>query len=216
MHCNVAAELINASFMKGKLPAFKVTQRLRGGLTVHRNVPRGRSIQATSDPDGASDSEAEEICDSHSDEAAMLESTVDVHLDCLGRDVSLHAVKEQASANAWGKIRPVLRRAVVESSAMPTIQLCTMYAETAMYMYIGAVNVVQMLTTAITASIKHTVHFSYWRNLAGIYHLSSLRTAVVMFLIGSLMSIPSITALQRHQFLCVVLTAMASSHTQIT
>ena len=61
----------------------------------------------------------------------MLESTVDV--DCVGRDVSLHAVKEQASANAWGKIRPVLRRAVVESSAMPTIQLCIMCAETAVY-----------------------------------------------------------------------------------
>ena len=82
-----------ASYMKGKLPTFKVTQRLRGGLTVHRSVPRGRGSPAP----------------------------------------SLHAVKQQASATAWGEIRPLLLRAAVESSAMPTMQLCNVCAETALY-----------------------------------------------------------------------------------
>ena len=117
-----------ASYMKGKLPTFKVTQRLRGGLTVHRSVPRGRGAPAPSHPDCVSDSNAEEMSDVDCDGPAMLESTVDVD-----KDVSLHAVKQQASATAWGEIRPLLLRAAVESSAMPAMQLCNVCAETALY-----------------------------------------------------------------------------------
>ena len=65
-----------------ELPSFKVTQRLRGGLTVHRSVPRGRGPPAPSHPDCVIDSNDEEC----GVDGAVLESTVDVD-----EDVSLHA-----------------------------------------------------------------------------------------------------------------------------
>ena len=108
---------VMVSYMKG--PTFKV---LRGGLIVHRSVPRGRGAPAPSHPDCVSDSNAEEMSDVDCDGP---ESTVDVD-----KDVSLHAVKQQARATAWGKIRPLLLRAAVESSAMPAMHVC---AETTLY-----------------------------------------------------------------------------------
>ena len=62
---------------------------------MHRSVPRGRSPPAPSQPDCVIDSNDEEC----GVDGAMLESTVDVD-----EDVSLHAVKQQASATAWGKL----------------------------------------------------------------------------------------------------------------
>ena len=50
----------------------------------------------------------------------------------VDEDVNLHAVKQQASATAWGKIRLLLRRAAVESSGMPAMYLCNLCAETAL------------------------------------------------------------------------------------
>lgn len=56
-----------------------------------------------------------------------------VNVDHIRTDVSLHAVKEQASARAWEDIRSLLCRAAVESSAMPEKQQCIMCIERALY-----------------------------------------------------------------------------------
>ena len=61
----------------------------------------------------------------------VIESTV--YVDHVGADISLHAVKEQASARAWQNMRLQLLRAAVESSAMPEKQLCIMCTERALY-----------------------------------------------------------------------------------
>ena len=87
-----------------KLPSFKVTQKLRGGRTVHRTVPRGGFTPGACDPDGSS-SKADAVMEDDGDQpTGVVESTVNV--DHTGADISLHAIKEQASARAWQDIRP--------------------------------------------------------------------------------------------------------------
>ena len=114
-----------------KLPSFKVTQKVRGGRTVHRTVPRGGVIQDAHDRD-SSTSKADAVMEDGDDQPTeVIESTVDV--DHVGADISLHAIREQASARAWQEIRPQLLRAAVEASAMPQTQVCIMCTERALY-----------------------------------------------------------------------------------
>ena len=127
-----------------KLPAFKVTQTSCSGSTVHRHIPRGQFKASTSQYTDAIDCEVqesesqhehEESVDIESNEHVMSESNLNFpsRMDCLGQNVSLHAVKQQASACAWSQIRSVLRTAVIESSGMPKNQLCISCPEKALY-----------------------------------------------------------------------------------
>ena len=125
--------------MKVKLPTLKVTQRSCSGPTVYRNIPKGRSTASTSLVQDTSGPEAEEsecqyeTSDDLFSSEPMLSETALGCSDVTGQNVSLHAVKEQASASAWAQIRSLLRTAAVECSAMPTNQSCIMCLEVALY-----------------------------------------------------------------------------------
>ena len=117
-----------------KLPAFKVTQTTSSAPTVHRHVPRGQFTACNSQYIDASDCEVPSQHEESVDvERERMESDFSSHMDCLGQSVSLHAVKQQVSACAWGQIRSVLRKAVVESSAMPKNQVCILCSKMALY-----------------------------------------------------------------------------------
>lgn len=62
----------------------------------------------------------------------VVESTMNV--DRMDADISLHAIKEQASARARQDIRPHLCREPVESSAIQEKQQCILCTERALYM----------------------------------------------------------------------------------
>ena len=113
---------------KLKLPAFKVTQRSSSAPTLLRKVPRGKSKGLNDVVDSVEDPEE--------DEQLQFSQSTSTHLepsDCVGQNVSLHSVKERASASAWAQIRSLLRNAVVECSAMPSDQSCILCLEAAVY-----------------------------------------------------------------------------------
>ena len=78
---------------------------------MYRNIPRGRSTASTSLVQDTSGPEAEEsecqyeASDDLFSSEPMLSETALGCSDVTGQNVSLHAVKEQASASAWAQIR---------------------------------------------------------------------------------------------------------------
>ena len=126
--------------MNVKLPAFKVTQTSSSAPTVRRHVPRGQFTASSSqhvDVSDASDSEDQsqhvESVDVGCERIESDKVNFSTHMDCLGESVSLHTVKEQASACAWSQIRSELSKVVVESSAMPKNQVCILCCKMAQY-----------------------------------------------------------------------------------
>ena len=135
MHCIQISELITfyrthylcemAWHMKLSLPKFKVTQI--GDTKTHRNVPRGRREAGS----------AVNLAPSPSD-AAVDETDVPEHLEQslsvereAGPTVSLHAIKQKASAAAWDQVWATLQKAAIESSALPSDQGCILCADPA-------------------------------------------------------------------------------------
>ena len=116
--------------MKLKLPMFKLTQI--GETSTHRSVPRGRKeanfhpgSQFTLSPSPTFDEVTDEKADFHLEPPELL------HDSQNGPGVSLHAIKQKANVEAWDKVRTTLRRAAVESSALPINQSCMMCSDPA-------------------------------------------------------------------------------------
>ena len=110
-----------------KLPAFKVTQRTRGGVLHHCSIPRGRTVTKPPDTneDRHSDVKEEDSAVQTDSEVIQLDS---VDAFCEGKNtqpnVSLHAIKQRAATEAWEHVRSTMLKAVVESNAMPADQCC--------------------------------------------------------------------------------------------
>ena len=111
--------------MKLSLAKFKVTQI--GDTTTHRNVPRGRKEA------GCAVNLACSPCDT-----AVDDDVPEIDLELNGSEtgptapsVSLHAIKQKASAAAWDQVRVTLQKAAIESSALPSDQGCILCANPA-------------------------------------------------------------------------------------
>ena len=115
---------------KVKLPPLKVTQCSSNATTRLRKVPRGKSNPLNVVVDSVNDPKKDEQLEFSQSQSTF---TYFDPIDCVGQNLSLHSVKERASASAWDKIRSLLRNTVVECSAMPTDQSCILCPEAALY-----------------------------------------------------------------------------------
>ena len=110
------------------LPAFKVTTHTTSGAVVEKDLPRGFK----SNENKATVQEAPES-------SSPVEDATQVYPefspDPGPPGPGLYEISQKVSVSAWKKVRHSLLKAVTESNAMPSNQLCTICCEPTLAMF---------------------------------------------------------------------------------
>ena len=134
-----------ASRKKMKLPPLKVKQRSTSGKTVQRVIPRGilgpvgdrvdTNLGTVEGPRSAVGDRVDTNLGTVEGPRSGIHWDSDEHsipADSLP-EPSLHKITQESAIAGWNKVRPDLLRVVIETSAVPSAQLCCLCTNEATY-----------------------------------------------------------------------------------